>query len=120
MRLFALVLAFSSLALAGCGEKEAAGNTAAVDQAVTAQDFAPNDATAIDAATGADANMAADVDINFTVNETDSGGGSIANASRSAPGPRPRPSEASTAAPANETQAPAPQPATPPAETNTD
>ena len=38
------------LALAGCGKKQATGNTSALDEAVTAEDFATNDATAIDAA----------------------------------------------------------------------
>ena len=64
MRPLILVLAATSLALAGCGKKAVTGNTSAVDETVTAQDFSTNDTTAIDAATGADANMAADVDIN--------------------------------------------------------
>ncbi len=68
MRYVVIALAASSLALAGCGKKEATGNTSALDEAVSAEDFATNDATAIDAATGADANMAADVDINVIDN----------------------------------------------------
>jgi hypothetical protein len=121
MRLVAFGLVAPFLTLAGCGEKEATGNTASVDQAVSAQDFATSDATAIDAATGADANMAADVDINL-YNDADAGvSGSTTN--RGAPSARRRPTETNTAAPANDTQpsatAPA-TPATPPAETNTD
>jgi hypothetical protein len=61
MRILVLALAASSLVLAGCGKKQATDNTSGLDQAITAQDFDANDATAIDAATGADANMAADV-----------------------------------------------------------
>ena len=76
---FALAALAASLALSGCGEKQATGNTNALDEAVTAEDFATNDATAIDAATGADANMAADVDINefenAAGNASESGGG---------------------------------------------
>ena len=68
MRTLVLALFVSSLALAACGKKDATGNTSALDEAVSAQDFATNDATAIDAATGADANMAADVDINVVEN----------------------------------------------------
>ena len=75
MRL-ALVAIAASLALSGCGEKQATGNTNALDEAVSAEDFAANDATAIDAATGADANMAADVDINEFENDAGNASGS--------------------------------------------
>jgi hypothetical protein len=71
MRIALLALAVSSLTLAGCGKKQEAANTAALDQSVSAEDFATNDVTAIDAATGADANMAADVDINLVDNAGD-------------------------------------------------
>ena len=64
MRSLVLILAATSLALAGCGKKDVTGNTSALDETVSAQDFSTNDTTAIDAATGADANMAADV--NYT------------------------------------------------------
>ena len=73
MRTLVIALAASSLALAACGKKDATGNTSALDEAVSAEDFATNDATAIDAATGADANMAADVDINVIENIGDDG-----------------------------------------------
>jgi hypothetical protein len=85
MRILILAFAASSLALTGCGKKQATGNTSALDQAVTAQDFATNDATAIDAATGADANMAADVDINLIEN-ADNGSGLAASPRRERPG----------------------------------
>jgi hypothetical protein len=110
-----LVLAFAacSLALAGCGKKSATGNTSALDQAVTAEDFAANDATAIDAATGADANMAADVDINVIENAEN---GSASDAPK-----RNRPRSASSGNSAEPSAAPE-QPAAPPptpAESNT-
>ena len=99
---FALVALAASLALSGCGEKQATGNTNALDEAVTAEDFATNDATAIDAATGADANMAADVDINLVENAA--GNDSTSGGGRSSFG-RPR-----GTSPANEV---APEPAAP-------
>jgi hypothetical protein len=77
---FALVAIAASLAVSGCGKEQATGNTNAFDEAVGAEDFAANDATAIDAATGADANMAADVDINLVENK--SGNGSTRAADR--------------------------------------
>ena len=100
MRLVLLVIA-ASLALAGCGKEQATGNTSALDQAVTAEDFETNDVTAIDAATGAAANMAADVDFNMIGNED-------ANDSRPAESGSPRPQRA---APQARDSAPAPQPA---------
>ena len=64
-----LVLIALAAALAGCGDNEAANNNA-VSEETSASDIGPvNDATAIDAATGEAANMAADV--NFTVNEAE-------------------------------------------------
>ena len=116
MRLAVLALAASALALSACGKKETTGNTSAVDQAVSAEDFATSDATAIDAALGADANMAADVDINFTGPDPDAGSGA-ATMNRTAPRTPARSAESNTVAPANETQPSAPEPA-PPAESN--
>src|SRR5688500_18945286 len=82
MRLLVLALAASSLALAGCGEKQATGNTSALDEGVSAEDCATNDATAIDAATGADANMAADVEFNGTLNVDEDGDRPAASTAR--------------------------------------
>jgi hypothetical protein len=56
----------AALALAACGNNGQAGNTANIDGGLTAEDIVSNDVTAIDAVTGADANMAADVDVSFT------------------------------------------------------
>ena len=64
-----ILVAGAALAISACSNNGAAGNTTNVDQDLAAQNIAANDTTAIDAATGDDANMAADV--NFTVNETD-------------------------------------------------
>ena len=66
IRALALVSA-ASLFLAGCGgSDQQANNTVNIDQAVLSDELAANDVTAIDAVTGDAANMAADVDINFT------------------------------------------------------
>ena len=55
----------AALALAACGGNETANN-AAVTEELSADDIGPvNDATAIDAATGEAANMAADVNYSF-------------------------------------------------------
>jgi hypothetical protein len=56
-----ILIACSALAVAACGKNDAAGNTANLDQGLTADSIVSNDVTAIDAVTGADANMAADV-----------------------------------------------------------
>jgi hypothetical protein len=65
-----LGLAICLLALAACGKSQQTGNTSSIDEAVSAEDFETNDVTAIDAATGADANMAADIDINVYENQS--------------------------------------------------
>jgi hypothetical protein len=59
-----LVLA-AALALSACGNNDQADNTINVDDSLTAENIVSNDVTAIDAVTGAAANMAADVDMNF-------------------------------------------------------
>ena len=64
-----MLVAGAALAISACGSDQAAENTANVDEDLVAQNFAANDTTAIDAATGEDANMAEDVE--FTVNDTD-------------------------------------------------
>lgn len=64
-----ILVAGASLAIAACNTQESANNATSVDEDLAAQNIDANDTTAIDAATGDDANMAADV--NFTVNELD-------------------------------------------------
>lgn len=102
----AFILFAGALSLAACGNGDQAGNTVNADQGLTAESIVANDITAIDAVTGQAANMAADVDINFTNEMLD--GGNNAAASQ-APGsrtkapatgtPRPRASSPSTSAP---------------------
>ena len=101
MRALILVTGLA-FALAACGKDEQANNTVNIDQAVMSDDLVANDVTAIDAVTGEAANMAADVDINFTnammgsSNDT----GARAEAPRSRPrSPEPRPQQPSTATP---------------------
>ena len=66
IRAFTLI-AIATVSLAGCGgNDEQANNTVNIDQAVMSDALAANDVTAIDAVTGDAANMAADVDVNFT------------------------------------------------------
>jgi len=64
-----MVIAGAALALSACGQDQAAENTVNIDAAATADGIGSNDTTAIDAATGDDANMAADV--NFTLEDSD-------------------------------------------------
>ena len=111
MRTLILAFAFSTLALAGCGKKQETGNSNALDQAVTAQDFVTNDVTAIDAATGADANMAADVDINLVENADGDGNGTrpAGTTARRTPRATPAGNDSNSAEPA-EGQAPAQEP----------
>ena len=111
MRLALFALA-ASVALAGCGKEEATGNTSALDQAVTAEDFEANDVTAIDAATGADANMAADVDINMIGNESGASRPAAAGAPRPARNTPPSNDAGPTAPAAQPTEEPAAEPAT--------
>ena len=62
------LILIAALGLAACGGNESANNAAAAAEEATAADIGPvNYATAIDAATGEAANMAADV--NYTLNE---------------------------------------------------
>jgi hypothetical protein len=66
----ALILAAgTTLMLAACGDGETQQVAASGDEAEVSANIVTNDVTAIDAATGDAANMAADV--NFTVNELD-------------------------------------------------
>ena len=65
MRLL-ILLAGAGLALAACGNNDQTDNTTNIDESLTAENIVSNDVTAIDAVTSDAANMAADVDINFT------------------------------------------------------
>jgi len=57
-----------ALALAACGSKQAAEEQTGVEEDINVVTAQGNDVTAIDAATGDDANMAADVE--FTLNDS--------------------------------------------------
>ncbi|MCL6682925.1 hypothetical protein [Sphingomonas alba] len=124
MRALVFVLAATSLALAGCGKKDVTGNTSALDETVSAQDFSTNDTTAIDAATGADANMAADVDINAPLPDSDNeGADNPARSSTRSGSPSKSANDKGNSSSNNNTAAPAPAtppaaPATQPTETN--
>jgi hypothetical protein len=78
-----LILAAGALlGLSACGGGGQAENAATADQVLSAENIVTNDVTAIDAVTAEAANMAADVDINFTNEQLDRGGepGSAARA----------------------------------------
>lgn len=57
-----ICIGLAALTLGACGGGDSAENRAATEQNVTSEIAATNDVTAIDAATGQAANMAADVD----------------------------------------------------------
>ena len=63
-----ILVAVSAVAVAACNKGGSVDNTTNVDQALGGQNISANDTTAIDAATGDDANMAADVE--FTTNDS--------------------------------------------------
>ena len=63
-----MLIAGAALALAACRNNDQVDNTTNVDENLTAENVVSNDVTAIDAVTGADADMAADV--NYTDFET--------------------------------------------------
>ena len=64
-----ILVASAALAIAACGKKNETDTAVNADQELAVQNITANDTTAIDAVTGDDANMAADVD--YTINETD-------------------------------------------------
>jgi hypothetical protein len=64
-----ILVAGAALTVSACNKEQPTANTTNVDQDLAAQNVSANDTTSIDAATGEDANMAADV--NYTVNEAD-------------------------------------------------
>ena len=104
MRAFLLLVA-AALSLAGCRNNDQTDNTANVDENLSAENIVSNDVTAIDAVTGEAANMAADVDINFTneqqlANASGNGTPPLARPARPAT-PRPQPTPANPAAQGN-------------------
>jgi hypothetical protein len=86
MRAFILV-AGAILSLAACGRSNDAGQVQNADESLSAQSIVSNDVTAIDAATGDAANMAADVDLNYG-NLLENGAGIATNAPAAQTSPR--------------------------------
>ena len=96
MRRWTLIV-IAGLVAAGCGKEETAQDSAQADQALAQSNLDTNDLTAIDAASGADSNMAADIDYaNMVLNEDEGGNAGTGNAST----PR-RPSSRSSSPPAS-------------------
>jgi hypothetical protein len=95
MRTPILILA---LALASCGSNQAANNAAVSEDSDAGGITAVNDTTAIDAATGEAANMAADVNYTFNEAATNSATNGASNTTatkpaKKAPAPSPQPHE---------------------------
>lgn len=110
MRALLLTVAAAALSVTGCGKKQAADNSSAPGETVSADDVSTNDTTVIDAATGADANMAMDVDIN----QVENGDAGDAHASTDTVHTTPR----AAAAPTGESVPNTVEPARPPAQSN--
>jgi hypothetical protein len=71
-----ILIAVSALAVSACGKSGSVDNTTNIDQVLAAQNISANDTTAIDAATGDDANMAADMNFTTVENLDDADNGS--------------------------------------------
>ena len=104
-----ILVACSALALAACRNSDQSGNVTNADQGLTAESIVSNDVTAIDAVTGADANMAADV--NYLPEPTTGSGGNSATVSPTTTTRPGRPATGSTA-PTGNAAAPQTAPAT--------
>ena len=98
-----ILIAGAALALTACGNNDQVDNTTNLDENLAAENIVSNDVTAIDAVTGEAANMAADMDVNFT-NELESVADNTAVSSSPAPRPSGRPKKPSPETPvSNET-----------------
>jgi hypothetical protein len=100
----------AALGLAACGNNDQTDTAMNADDNLTAENIVANDVTAIDAVTADAANMAADVDINFTNEQL----GSTGSGSRAPDRPsqaRTRSATAPQSQPATNTPAPS-EPAT--------
>jgi len=85
-----ILIAGAALMLAACGKNNQSGNTANVDENLTAQDIVSNDVTAIDAVTGDASNMAADVNYMSAEDNSVSNLGSGGPAAKPNSRPKPR------------------------------
>ena len=107
MRRGILALTIAAAAIAACDDKPTTQDQRTADQALARDNLETNDLTAIDAASGADSNMAADIDIaNMTLNEGEADETADRQPPRTArPKPAERPSADDTP-PANTTEPP--------------
>jgi hypothetical protein len=84
-----LLLVAAALTLSACKNNDQHDNTMNVDENLTAENIVSNDVTAIDAVTGADANMAADVNYsNATLDNGDTASDNAAAPSSSTAKPK--------------------------------
>ncbi len=96
-----ILVAGAALALAACRGNQQGGETANVDQTLAAGATASNDITAIDAVTGEDSNMAADVALinaldNSTANAAAGGKTRPATGRQTSPAPSASPATSNT------------------------
>jgi hypothetical protein len=104
-----ILIAGAALALGACNKNDQAGGASNADDGLAAENMATNDITAIDAVTGADANMAADVNYLPGV-ENDTAANASSNGDTAKPAHGGTAASASAAAPettAQNTSAPA-------------
>jgi len=94
-----ILMAGAALALAACRNNDQVDNTGNVGENLSAENMVSNDVTAIDAVTGADANMAADVVYNDT--GLDNGITDTNTPTANAEAPPPRKSPKAVATPSN-------------------
>ena len=97
----ALILTGAALALAACRNNDQSHNTANVDENLSAENIASNDVTAIDAVTGEEANMAADVAYNDTGLDNGITDTNTPTANSEAPAPVKKPAKAAPSTPSN-------------------
>ena len=96
-----ILIAGAALALGACRNNDQSGNTVNLDQGLTAENIITNDVTAIDAVTGADANMAADVNyIEIPEGNAGAGNGSSRTRTTGASAATPSSNAAESAVPA--------------------
>ena len=96
------ILAAAALALAACGNNDESDNTQNIDENLAAESIVANDVTAIDAVTADAANMAGDVDINFTEQQQLNNGSGPAGGSSAKP-PKPSSTAPRSTPPASST-----------------
>ncbi len=108
MRRRMLAIAAALWALAACDKEPTAQDVRSADQDLARDDLETNDLTAIDAASGADSNMAADIDFtNMALNEDgEAEPGNRSSPRRARPAPAGPTDREDRAAPANDSAAP--------------